>query len=115
MKFDDVVKNCGFGCQQKTIFLVVIIPTLFCAFHSLSWTFTAPGVTHRCRTEDESELSRNEIQYHSDVHGITCDKFSANNTCEEYRSCEYNGEHSCPYGFAYEDYSRYTAVERVSL
>lgn len=123
MKFDEFIAQHlgGFGCHQKLIFIIVLLPTLFCAFHSLSWTFTAPGLAHRCRTPDEKDLDRSAINFKSPINNqlspnetqIVCLKFNGE-TCESYEGCKISGENECPDGYAFADYSRYTAVERVS-
>ena len=124
MKFDEFITQHlgGFGCHQKITFIIVLLPTLFCAFHSLSWTFTAPALVHRCRTADEITLDRNSINYKSPLGNelslnesqITCEEPKEGDTCETFKSCTLNGKDECPHGYAFADYSRYTAVERVS-
>lgn len=115
MKYDEfITKNLGFGCHQKFVFFFVVLPTLFCAFHSLSWTFTAPGLTHRCRTEEEADLDRSQIAFLTTDENLKCTDNSTG-VCTAFESCKFGNEPRCPYGYAYQDYSRYTAVERVSF
>jgi len=49
MNFDEIlVKYLGeFGKYQKIQFILVCLPTIFTAMHSLSWTFTGATVPFR--------------------------------------------------------------------
>ena len=114
MKFDDLVTTYlgEFGRYQKIQFALVILPTIFCAFHSLSWTFTAPNIAHRCRLESETLNPQPEYSIGPNAYIDGCQNVTETGLCV-YESCSFNDGTPCKYGYAYGDYSRYTAVERV--
>jgi OCT family organic cation transporter-like MFS transporter 4/5 len=116
MKFDDIVTQYlgEFGRYQKIQFFLVVIPTIFCAFHSLSWTFTAPNIAHRCRLESEQTIPRPNYSIGPNPLINGCENFTETGQCS-YESCSFSDGSPCKFGYAYKDLSRYTAVERWDL
>uniref|UniRef100_A0AC35F232 Uncharacterized protein n=1 Tax=Panagrolaimus sp. PS1159 TaxID=55785 RepID=A0AC35F232_9BILA len=116
MKFDDIVTQYlgEFGRYQKIQFFLVVIPTIFCAFHSLSWTFTAPNIAHRCRLESEQTIPRPNYSVGPNPLINGCENFTETGHCS-YESCSFSDGSPCKFGYAYKDLSRYTAVERVNI
>uniref|UniRef100_A0AC34FYG8 Major facilitator superfamily (MFS) profile domain-containing protein n=1 Tax=Panagrolaimus sp. ES5 TaxID=591445 RepID=A0AC34FYG8_9BILA len=116
MKFDDIVTQYlgEFGRYQKIQFILVVIPTIFCAFHSLSWTFTAPNIAHRCRLESEATLLRPRYQIGPNLLLNGCENQTETGQCS-YKSCSFSDGTACKFGYAYADTLRYTAVERWDL
>ncbi|GMT34990.1 hypothetical protein PFISCL1PPCAC_26287, partial [Pristionchus fissidentatus] len=57
MKFDDFLfSHLGeMGKYQKIQFTLVCLPTIFCAMHALSWTFSAIQIPHRCALGEEAK------------------------------------------------------------
>ncbi|GMS95889.1 hypothetical protein PENTCL1PPCAC_18064, partial [Pristionchus entomophagus] len=59
MKFDEFLfSHLGeMGKYQKIQFVLVCLPCIFCSMNSLSWTFSAVSVVHRCAVEGEWKYS----------------------------------------------------------
>uniref|UniRef100_A0A7E4V4J7 MFS domain-containing protein n=1 Tax=Panagrellus redivivus TaxID=6233 RepID=A0A7E4V4J7_PANRE len=114
MKFDDlIVEYLGeFGRYQRVQFCLVVLPTLFCALHSLSWTFIAPNVSHRCRLP--TDIGEHPIYDIGPSELLTgCDSGNSSNCV--YQTCTLKNNQTCQNGYVYSDYSRYTALERWDL
>ncbi|KAF8371340.1 hypothetical protein PRIPAC_77769 [Pristionchus pacificus] len=106
MKFDELLfSHLGeMGKYQKIQFVLVCLPCIFCAMHSLSWTFTAVGVTHRCAVENETKYSPYWAEAASEHINITSscvdDKWNPVDPSDPsarclYESCTYSNNQSC--------------------
>uniref|UniRef100_A0A0N4Z4Y4 MFS domain-containing protein n=1 Tax=Parastrongyloides trichosuri TaxID=131310 RepID=A0A0N4Z4Y4_PARTI len=120
MKFDDLLfTHLGeFGRYQATQFILVCIPTMFTAMHSLSWTFTAPDINHRCRLPDEDE---NASYFRSNniskliPYVDSCVLISDIDRCF-YKKCSYQNMSTCPNGYIYHlPDNLYTAINRWDI
>ncbi|CEF60776.1 Solute carrier family 22 member 13 [Strongyloides ratti] len=120
MKFDDLLfTHLGeFGKYQAIQFLLVCLPTMFTAMHSLSWTFAAPEINHRCRLSNEFDdgnyfINKNISQY------IPYDNYCLSKNSTEkcfYKKCFYNNTSSCPNGYVYYlPNNLYTAINRWDI
>uniref|UniRef100_A0A0N4ZWD5 MFS domain-containing protein n=1 Tax=Parastrongyloides trichosuri TaxID=131310 RepID=A0A0N4ZWD5_PARTI len=118
MKFDEFFfSHIGeFGKYQAIQFFLLCLPTIFTAMHSLSWTFTAPDVKHRCRLPDEPTDANYWINpvIHKDI-PLKEDCKDLGNVTENcaYQPCTYRLSSSCPNGYIY-DTSKvtYSAIHR---
>uniref|UniRef100_A0A914DPL7 Major facilitator superfamily (MFS) profile domain-containing protein n=1 Tax=Acrobeloides nanus TaxID=290746 RepID=A0A914DPL7_9BILA len=122
MKFEDLIEYIGeFGTYQKIQFVLVCLPTIFTALHSLSWTFTAVDLPHRCRLPDVLDktywLSEN-ISYQDVFNHTECDLSDNPRSSDcSYESCKYvESVSSCPNGYVF-DFSqvKYSAINRWEI
>uniref|UniRef100_A0A0N5CFR4 MFS domain-containing protein n=1 Tax=Strongyloides papillosus TaxID=174720 RepID=A0A0N5CFR4_STREA len=123
MKFDDLLFTYlgEFGKYQATQFILVCLPTMFTAMHSLSWTFTAPDVNHRCRLQNEQENTnyflKNDVSPYIPFDD-SCFSPSLTNNSEKclYKKCTYQNTSTCPYGYVYYlPNNMYTAINRWDI
>uniref|UniRef100_A0A0K0E584 MFS domain-containing protein n=1 Tax=Strongyloides stercoralis TaxID=6248 RepID=A0A0K0E584_STRER len=120
MKFDDLLfTHLGeFGKYQGIQFVLVCLPTMFTAMHSLSWTFTAPDINHRCRLP--SELDNANYFTNNNISKLipyddSCDSINDSKNCF-YKKCTYNNTLSCPHGYIYYlPNNLYTAINRWDI
>ncbi|GMT24722.1 hypothetical protein PFISCL1PPCAC_16019, partial [Pristionchus fissidentatus] len=100
MKFDEFLfSHLGeMGKYQKIQFILVCLPCIFCAMHSLSWTFAAVPVAHRCAVGGESRYSPYWNSNISHLFNTTKDCFdenwnkvdaSAPNAICQYETCQF--------------------------
>uniref|UniRef100_A0A0N5C770 MFS domain-containing protein n=1 Tax=Strongyloides papillosus TaxID=174720 RepID=A0A0N5C770_STREA len=120
MKFDEILfSHLGeFGKYQCLQFILLCIPTIFTAMHSLSWTFTSPDVKHRCRLPNEalnssywmSPVISNDIPLKEE-----CKNFKNITDCA-YETCRYRLSKSCPFGYIYDTSTvTYSAIHKWDI
>uniref|UniRef100_A0AC35TYW8 MFS domain-containing protein n=1 Tax=Rhabditophanes sp. KR3021 TaxID=114890 RepID=A0AC35TYW8_9BILA len=117
MKFDDLLFSAlgEFGKYQAIQFLLVCLPTMFTAMHSLSWTFTAPEIHHRCRIAGEADNDSYFRSIPSNIIDKTNCSFVDKSTCP-FQNCRIEKLDTCPYGYIFDlPEGTYTAVNRWEL
>ncbi|CAD5226168.1 unnamed protein product [Bursaphelenchus xylophilus] len=120
MKFDDLIVNYlgEFGKYQKVQFLLVCLPTLFTAFHALSWTFSGATVPHRCVLPGETKTSPYWLpEQDQRVSVQKCDLSDHPDwkRCP-YESCAYSNGTKCNNGFVYDNsVIKFSAMQRWDI
>ncbi|CEF60921.1 Solute carrier family 22 member 13 [Strongyloides ratti] len=120
MKFDEILfTHLGeFGKYQSIQFFLLCIPTIFTAMHSLSWTFTAPNIKHRCRLPNEEANSSywmNPIISKEIPLKEECKNFVNLTDCS-YETCHYGLSDSCTNGYIYDkSHVTYSATHRWDI
>uniref|UniRef100_A0A0N5AN00 MFS domain-containing protein n=1 Tax=Syphacia muris TaxID=451379 RepID=A0A0N5AN00_9BILA len=101
MKFDEFLfTHLGeFGRYQMIQFALICIPSMFVAMNSLSWTFTAANLPHRCRISDQEPLNSSYWTNSNQLHSISCN--ASDGLCR-YETCRLGNENKCPYGYLYD-------------
>ncbi|CAD5218745.1 unnamed protein product [Bursaphelenchus okinawaensis] len=120
MKFDDLIVNYlgEFGRYQKVQFLLVCLPTLFTAFHALSWTFSGANIPHRCAFTGETKTSQFWLPTtDSRINIQKCDLTEHPEwTRCPYEACTYNNDTKCANGFVYDNSEiKFGAMQRWDI